>query len=119
VWSEKSLAQWDSDIAGIRKMQETCMTTEVIRTGARAALDSGLQDMHRRMMQFIAMAKFHFSDDPVKLGVISATFWLILPHSAFRTDKFFAQLSPWRLDIVQLWGCRLRSEINGPLIGGF
>jgi len=70
VWSEKSLAQWDSDIAGIRKMQETCMTTEVLRTGARAALDSGLQEIHRRMMQFMATAKFHFSDDPVKLEAI-------------------------------------------------
>jgi hypothetical protein len=70
AWIEKSLAQWDRDIADIRKMQETCMTTEVIRTGARAALASSLQDMRRRMMQFMAMAKFHFSDNPVKLEAI-------------------------------------------------
>jgi hypothetical protein len=70
-WNEKTLEQWDNEISGLEKMQDACSTAKFTLNSARAALDAGLQDLHRRTMQFIAMAKFHFRDDPSKFEALS------------------------------------------------
>jgi hypothetical protein len=71
MWNETSLDQWDNEIADLQRMQEICSSAEFTRNSARAALDAGLQELHRRTMQFLAMAKFHFRNDPSKLEAIN------------------------------------------------
>jgi hypothetical protein len=70
MWNEKTLEQWDLEIAGLQRMQEAFSTAEFSRNSARAALDADLQDLHRRTMQWLAMAKFHFREDPSKYEAI-------------------------------------------------
>ena len=64
IWNEMTLDQWDNEIADLQRMQEICSSAKFARNSARAALDAGLFEMHRRTMQFLAMAKFHFRNDP-------------------------------------------------------
>ena len=64
VWNERTLDQWDSEIADLQRIQEVCSSARFARNSARAALDAGLQEMRRRAMQFLAMAKFHFRNEP-------------------------------------------------------
>jgi hypothetical protein len=71
IWNEKTLEQWDNEIAELQRMQETCSSAKFVRNSARAALDAGLQEMRRRTMQFLAMAKFHFRNDPSLVEAIS------------------------------------------------
>ena len=44
MWNEKTLEQWDIEIAGLQRMQEAFSTAEFNRNSTRAALDAGLQD---------------------------------------------------------------------------
>jgi hypothetical protein len=71
MWNETTLDQWDSDIAELHRMQEVCSSAEFTRNSARAALDAGLLEIHRLTMQFLAMAKFHFRNDPAKLEALN------------------------------------------------
>ena len=71
IWNEKTLDQWDSDIADLQRMQEQCSSAKFTKNSARAALDAGLEEMHRRTMQFLAMAKFHFRNEPPIFEAIS------------------------------------------------
>ena len=71
MWNEATLDQWDKEIADIEGMQQTCSSARFIRNSARAALDASLQEIHRRTMQFLAMARFHFRDDPSKLEALN------------------------------------------------
>jgi hypothetical protein len=66
-WNEKTLEQWDTEISDLQRMQEICSSAAFTRNRNRAALDAALQDLHRRTMQCLAMAKFHFRDNPSKL----------------------------------------------------
>ena len=70
MWNEKTLEQWDNEIAGLQRMQEAFSTAEFSRNSTRAALDADLQDLHRRTMQWLAMAKFHFREDLAKYEAI-------------------------------------------------
>jgi hypothetical protein len=70
MWNEKTLEQWDSEIEDLQRMQETCSTAVFNRNSTRAALNADLQDLHRRTMQWLAMAKFHFREDPSKYEAI-------------------------------------------------
>ena len=70
MWNEKTLEQWDNEIAGLQKMQEALSTAEFSRNSIRAELDSDLQDLHRRTMLWLAMAKFHFREDTSKYEAI-------------------------------------------------
>jgi hypothetical protein len=70
MWSEKTLEQWDHEIAGLQRMQEIFSEAGYMRNSTRAELDAALKDLHRRTMQWIAMAKFHFREDPSKLDPI-------------------------------------------------
>ena len=71
MWNESTLDQWDSQIADLDRTQEIFSSASFARNSARAALDAGLQEMHRRTMQFLAMAKFHFRDEPPIFEAIS------------------------------------------------
>jgi hypothetical protein len=71
MWNETTLDQWDNEIVDLQRMQEICSSTKFTRNSARAALNAGLQEIHRRTMQFLAMAKFHFRNDPSKLEAIN------------------------------------------------
>jgi hypothetical protein len=71
MWSEANLDQWDKEIADIEGLQIICSSARFARNSARAALDASLEEIHRRTMQFLAMAKFHFRDDPSKLEAIN------------------------------------------------
>jgi hypothetical protein len=71
IWNERTLDQWDNEIADLQRMQETCSSAKFARNSARAALDAGLQEMHRRTMQFLAMAKFHFRNEPSMFEAIN------------------------------------------------
>jgi hypothetical protein len=71
IWNEATLDQWDKEIADVQGMQKICSSARFARNSARAALDASLQEIHRRTMQFLAMAKFHFRDDPSKLEAIN------------------------------------------------
>jgi hypothetical protein len=70
MWNEKTLEQWDNEISDLQRMQEAFSTAEFSRNSTRGALDSDLQDLHRRTMQWLAMAKFHFREDPPKYEAI-------------------------------------------------
>jgi hypothetical protein len=63
MWNEMTLDQWDNEIADLQRMREICSSAVFARNSARAALDAGLQEIHRRTMQFLTMAKFHFRND--------------------------------------------------------
>ena len=71
MWNEMTLDQWDSEIADLQRMGEICSSAKFTRNSARAALDAGLQEMRRRTMQFLAMAKFHFRKDPSMFEAIN------------------------------------------------
>lgn len=71
IWNEKSLEQWDNEIVDIQRAREVCSAAKFNRNSTRAALDAKLGDMHRRTMQFLAMAKFHFRHDPSILEALS------------------------------------------------
>jgi hypothetical protein len=71
TWNEMTLEQWDNTIADLQRMQEICSSAKFALNSARAALDADLQEIHRSTMQFLAMAKFHFRDDPSMLEAIS------------------------------------------------
>ena len=71
IWNEMTLDQWDNEIADLQRMQEICSSAKFARNSARAALDTGLEEIHRRSMQFLAMAKFHFRNDPSNLEAIN------------------------------------------------
>jgi hypothetical protein len=64
MWNEMILDQWDNEIADLQRIGEICSSAKFARNSARAALDAGLQEMRRRTIQFMAMAKFHFRNDP-------------------------------------------------------
>jgi hypothetical protein len=64
TWNEMTLDQWDNEIADLQRMQEICSSAKFTRNSMRAALDADLQEIHRRSMQFLVMAKFHFRNDP-------------------------------------------------------
>ena len=71
TWNEATLDQWDKEISDVQVMQQICSSARFTRNRARAALDASLQEIHRRTMQFLAMAKFHFRDDPSKFEAIN------------------------------------------------
>jgi hypothetical protein len=71
TWNEATLEQWDKEIADVQGMQKICSSARFMRNSARAALDASLQEIHRCTIQFLAMAKFHFRDDPSKLEAIN------------------------------------------------
>jgi hypothetical protein len=71
MWNETTLDQWDNEIAEVQGMQQICSSARFTRNKARGALDAGLQEIRRRTMQFLAMAKFHFRDDPSKIEAIN------------------------------------------------
>jgi hypothetical protein len=71
MWNEKTLEQWDNEIAGLLGMKEVLSAAGFNRNSTRAELDVALKDLHRRTMQWIAMAKFHFRGDPSKLEPIN------------------------------------------------
>jgi hypothetical protein len=71
TWNERTLDQWDNEIADLQRIQEICSSAKFARNSARAALDAGLQEMHRRTMQFLAMAKFHFRNEPSMFEAIN------------------------------------------------
>jgi hypothetical protein len=71
LWNERTLDQWDNEIADLQRIQEICSSARFARNSARAALDASLQEIHRRTMQFLAMAKFHFRNEPAMFEAIS------------------------------------------------
>jgi hypothetical protein len=71
TWNEKTLDQWDNDIADLQKTQQVYSTAEFTRNSTRAALDAALQELHRRTMQCLSLAKFHFRDEPSKLEALN------------------------------------------------
>jgi len=71
IWNERTLYQWDNEIADLQKIQELCSSAKFDRNSARAALDDGMQEMRRRTMQFLAMAKFHFRNESAILEAIN------------------------------------------------
>jgi hypothetical protein len=71
MWNEATLDQWDKEIAEVQGLQQICSSARFTRNKARAALDAGLQEIRRRTMQFLAMAKFHFRDDASKIEAIN------------------------------------------------
>ena len=71
MWNEMTLDQWDNEIANLQRLAEICSSARFTRNGARAALDASMQEIHRRTMQFLAMAKFHFRNDPSLFEAIS------------------------------------------------
>jgi hypothetical protein len=71
IWNEKTLDQWDNEIADLQRTQELCSSAKFVQNSARAALDAGLQEIRRRSMQFMAMAKFHFRNEPSMFEAIS------------------------------------------------
>jgi hypothetical protein len=70
MWNEKIFEQWDNEIADLQRMQEVFSAAEFSRNSTRTALDADLQDLHRRTMQWLAMAKFHFREDLAKYEAI-------------------------------------------------
>ena len=70
MWKEMTLAQWESEISNLRKIQDACSSARVVLNGKRDARDAAFQELHRRTMQFIPMARFHFRGDRLMLEAI-------------------------------------------------
>lgn len=57
VWEEKTLAQWDADLAAIREREKSVAEGEAHLLARRGPLDAALDDLHRRTLQGVTMAK--------------------------------------------------------------
>src|ERR1043165_7692639 len=72
VWDEKTVAQWNTEIAAVIAQKEASEDAAADMKTARGSMDGGIDDLHTKTMQGLGIAKTKYRNDPAKLSVIQS-----------------------------------------------
>lgn len=71
LWSEKTLAQWDADIAALEKQNETLAATTAAMLAKRGETDTALDNLDRWTGEGLTLMRLRLRNDPAQLATLA------------------------------------------------